>query len=58
MKTPFKTVMTEYFEDYPNTTENEVIVSSTTRRIRVMTTTQYWIGSDKDPIISTISQYL
>jgi hypothetical protein len=58
MKTPFKTVMTEYFEDYPNTTENEVIVSSTTRRIRVMTTTQYWIGSDKAPIISTISEYL
>ncbi len=58
MKTPFKTVTTEYFEDYPNTTENEVIVSSTTRRIRVMTTTQYWIGSDKDPIISTISEYL
>lgn len=58
MKTPFKTVMTEYFEEYPNTTENEVIVSSTTRRIRVMTTTQYWIGSDKDPIISTISEYL
>ena len=58
MKTPFKTVTTEYFEDYPNTTENGVIVSSTTRRIRVMTTTQYWIGSDKDPIISTISEYL
>ena len=58
MKTPFKTVTTEYFEDYPNTTENGVIVSSTTRRIRVMTTTQHWIGSDKDPIISTISQYL
>ena len=58
MKTPFKTVTTEYFEDYPNSTENEVIVSSTTRRIRVMTTTQYWIGSDKTPIISTISEYL
>jgi hypothetical protein len=58
MKTPFKTVTTEYFEEYPNSTENEVIVSSTTRRIRVMTTTQYWIGSDKDPIISTISEYL
>jgi hypothetical protein len=51
-------VTTEYFEEYPNSTENEVIVSSTTRRIRVMTTTQYWIGSDKAPIISTISEYL
>lgn len=58
MKTPFKIVTTEYFEDYPNSSENEVIVSSTTRRIRVVTTTQHWIGSDKDPIISTISEYL
>lgn len=58
MKTPFKIVTTEYFEDYPNSSENEVIVSSTTRRIRVVTTTQHWIGSDKDPIISTIYEYL
>jgi len=58
MKTPFKTVTTEYFEDYPNTTENGVIVTSTTRRIRVVKTQRLWIGSDKDPIISIISEYL
>ena len=58
MKTPFKTVTTEYFEDYPNTTENGVIVASTTRRIRVVKTQRLWIGSDKDPIISITSEYL
>ena len=58
MKTPFKTMTTEYFEDYPNTTENGVIVTSTTRRIRVVKTQRLWIGSDKDPIISIISEYL
>ena len=58
MKTPFKTVKTEYFEDYPNTTENGVIVTSTTRRIRVVKTQRIRIGSDKDPIISQISEYL
>ena len=58
MKTPFKTVTTEYYEDYPNTTENGVIVTSTTRRIRVVTTHRLWIGSDKDPILSITSEYL
>ena len=58
MKTPFKTVTTEYFEDYPNTTENGVIVTSTTRRIRVVKTQRLWIGSDKDPIISITCDYL
>ena len=58
MKIPFKTVTTEYYEDYPNTTENGVVVTSTTRRIRVVTTQRLWIGSDKDPIISITSEYL
>ena len=58
MKIPFKTVTTEYFEDYPNTTENGVIVTSITRRIRVVTTQRLRIGSDKDPIISITSEYL
>ena len=58
MKTPFKTMTTEYFEDYPNTTENGVIVTSTMRRIRVVTTKCILIGSDKDPIISTTIEYL
>ena len=58
MKTPFKTMMTEYFEDYPNTTENGVIVTSTMRRIRVVTTTRNWVGSEKDPIVAIISEYL
>jgi hypothetical protein len=51
-------VKTEYFEDYPNTTENGVIVTSTMRRVRVVTTTRIWVGSEKDPIISTTSEYL
>jgi hypothetical protein len=58
MKTPFKTVKTEYFEDYPNTTENGVIVTSTMRRVRVVTTTRNWVGSEKDPIVAIISEYL
>jgi len=58
MKTPFKTITTEYFEDYPNTTENGVIVTSTMRRIRVVTTTRNWVGSEKDPIVAIISEYL
>ena len=58
MKIPFKTVTTEYYEDYPNTTENGVIVTSTTRRIRVVTTQRLRIGSDKDPILSITSEYL
>ena len=58
MKTPFKTVATEYYEDYPNTTENGVIVTSTMRRIRVVTTTRNWVGSEKDPIVAIISEYL
>ena len=58
MKTPFKTVTTEYFEDYPNTTENGVVVTSTMRRIRVVTTTRNWVGSEKDPIVAIISEYL
>ena len=58
MKKPFKTVKTEYFEDYPNTTENGVIVTSTMRRVRVVTTTRNWVGSEKDPIVAIISEYL
>ena len=58
MKKPFKTITTEYFEDYPNTTENGVIVTSTMRRIRVVTTTRNWVGSEKDPIVAIISEYL
>ena len=58
MKKPFKTVKTEYFEDYPNTTENGVIVTSTMRRVRVVTTTRNWVGSEKDPIVSITSEYL
>ena len=58
MKTPFKTVKTEYFEDYPDVTKNGIRITSTTRRVRVVKTEHSWIGSDKDPIISTTSEYL
>lgn len=52
---PFKTVKIEYF--------NEVSTSQygpppPERRIKVVTTTEHWIGSSKDPIITTKFEYL
>jgi len=48
MTKPFKTVTTEYFEE----------LNTVDRRIKVVTTTKQWIGSDKDPIVSTTFEYL
>ena len=48
MTKPFKTVTTEYFEE----------LDTEERRIKVVTTTKQWIGSDKDPIVCTIFEYL
>ena len=56
MKTPFKTVTIEYFEELD--TENPVISGTVDRCIRVVTTKSEWIGSDKDPIVSTTAEYL
>ena len=46
---PFKTVKIEYYEEVHE--ENK-------RRIRVVTTTEHWVGSSKDPVISTVYEYL
>jgi hypothetical protein len=56
MKKPFKTVTTEYFEELD--TENPVISGTVDRRIKVVTTTNQWVGSDKDPVISVTFEYL
>ena len=53
MKIPFKTVITEYFEeiDYDADLIGE-------RRIRVVTTTEEYCGSTKDPTVSRTYSYL
>mgnify|MGYP003649755270 CR=1 FL=1 len=56
MKKPFKTVTTEYFEELD--TENPVISGTVDRRIKVVTTTKQWLGSDKDPIVCITFEYL
>ena len=56
MKKPFKTVTTEYFEELD--TENPVISGTVDRRIKVVTTTNQWVGSDKDPVIAVTFEYL
>jgi hypothetical protein len=52
---PFKTVKIEYYEEVytvPSTGEEDK------RRIKVVTTTEHWVGSSRDPIISTTYEYL
>ena len=53
MKKPFKTVTTEYFSEV-----QETAVGMMGRRVRVVTTTKQWVGSDKDPIVYTTFEYL
>ena len=53
MKKPFKTVTTEYFEEL-----QETPVGMMERRVRVVTTTNKWVGSDKDPVTSVTFEYL
>ena len=48
---PFKTVKIEYYEEREATMAME-------RRIKVVTTTEQWVGSVKDPVISTSFVYL
>jgi hypothetical protein len=50
MKKPFKTVKIEYYE--------EVEMEPPDRVIKVVTTTKEWVGSAKDPVISTSFEYL
>jgi phosphoglucomutase len=53
MTKPFKTVTTEYFEEL-----QETPVGMMERRVRVVTTTKQWVGSDKDPVIAVTFEYL
>jgi len=46
---PFMTVKVDYYESTNSDGE---------RRIRVVTTTQKWIGCKKDPVTSTTFEYL
>ena len=50
---PFKTVKIEYYEEREAT-----MVGIMERRIRVVTTTEQWTGSSKDPVISVNFVYL
>ena len=56
MKKPFKTVITEYFEeiDYDTTGADR----RKSRRIRVVTTTEEHCGSRHDPVVSRVYTYL
>ena len=49
---PFKTVKTEYYE------ELEMEPPDRGRVIKVVTTTEEWVGSAKDPVIHTSFEYL
>ena len=50
---PFKTVTIEYFSELQETS-----VGMMERRVRVVTTTKQWVGSDKDPVTSVTFEYL
>jgi len=51
---PFMTVTTEYYVD-----KGELVFNSDgERRIRVVTTKERWIGSEKDPVTLTTFEYL
>ena len=56
MTKPFKTVIIEYFEeiDYDTTGADR----RKSRKIRVVTTTEEYCGSTKDPVISRTYSYL
>jgi len=53
---PFKTVKIEYYEEIYFCNEDNLEEHS--RRIKVVTTTEQWVGSSKDPIVSTAYEYL
>ena len=53
MKIPFKTVVIEYFEEIDYDAD---LIGQ--RRIRVVTTTEEYCGSTKDPVISRTYSYL
>ena len=53
MTKPFKTVIIEYFEEINYDAD---LIGE--RRIRVVTTTEEYCGSTKDPVISRTYSYL
>ena len=53
---PFKIVKTEYFEEVDWTTVARERRKS--RRIKVVTRTEEWTGSNKDPVVETHFEYL
>ena len=60
VKKPFKTVTTEYFRAsvYESRNGSSKPLTEKDSRIRVVTTSKQWVGSDKDPIVSTTFEYL
>jgi hypothetical protein len=48
---PFKTVKIEYYEEFD-------INYNPARRIKVVTSTEEWAGSSKDPVVETHFEYL
>jgi len=56
MTKPFKTVTTEYFEEIDYNVTGAARRKS--RRIRVVTTTEEYCGSVKDPAVSRTYSYL
>ena len=56
---PFKTVKAEYYEELDSKFPGRVGQPGTAgRRIKVVTTTEEWVGSARDPITSTSFVYL
>jgi len=50
MKKLLKKVTTEYYEEYSD--------EENLRRVKRVTTVSKWVGSSKDPIVSTTFEYL
>jgi hypothetical protein len=56
---PFKTVKIEYYEEGVDVFQPiKSRRDKHSRRIKVVTTTEHWVGSSRDPIISTAYEYL
>jgi hypothetical protein len=55
MTKPFKTVTTEYYRQSDDSLKP---LTEQDSRIRVVTTSKQWVGSNKDPVTSTSFEYL
>ena len=60
MTKPFKIVTTEYYRAsvFESRNGSSKPLTEKDSRIRVVTTKEKWIGSEKDPITSTTFEYL